>query len=205
MKPMSFRSFLSVFHRVALKSASALVISAAALTSAGPSHATTVLKVDVADMTRMSEWVVRARVLAVDNVHIKGPDEGIFTDVSLQIDEVYRGVNAPKTLKMRLMGGLGDNGIAMRVPGMPNFKVGEEAVLFLEKSAFGYVPSGLEQGVWRIYRGPLGYQVVQQTVLDSQLMARDASGALVPSEGPKHSSKLLGQLVTEIRQVPTAP
>jgi hypothetical protein len=205
MRLPSLPSFLTHLNRTVMRSVSALAIGATVLASSGQSHATTVLKVEVADMTRMSEWVVRARVLAVDNVHLKGPDEGIFTDVTLQIDEVYRGLNAPKTVKMRLMGGLGDNGIAMRVPGMPNFKVGEEAVLFLEKTAFGYVPAGLEQGVWRIYRGPLGYQVVQQTVLDTQLMARDDNGALVPTHGPKHASKLLGQLVTEIRQAPTAP
>jgi hypothetical protein len=186
------------------RTASALALGGA-IAFAAPAGATTVLKVDVADMTRLSEFVVRARVLAVDNVHVKGPDEGIFTDVTVAVDEVYRGVNAPSVLKLRLMGGLGDNGIAMRVPGMPSFKVGEEAVLFLEKSANGYVPSGLEQGVWRIYRGPLGHQVVQQTVLGAQLMVRDAKGSLVPAAGHGQASKLLGQLAAEIRQVPTLP
>ena len=183
---------------------SALLLSLAFTSTLTPAHATTVLKVDVSQMTAMSEWVVRARITAVENIVKAADGEGPFTDVHLVIDEVYRGpANAAptKTLVMRLMGGAMDNGLAMKVPGMPRFKVGEEAVLFLEKTAFGFVPCGLEQGVWRVIKGPFGYEVVQQTVLDLNLVTRSADGKLTQDahHGPHRASKLLGVLAAEIR------
>lgn len=188
-----------------LIASSALLLSLA-LTSLVPrAHATTVLKVDVSQMTTMSEWVVRARVTAVENIVKAADGEGPFTDVHLAIDEVYRGPagTAPaRTLVVRLMGGAMGNGLAMKVPGMPRFKVGEEAVLFLEKTTLGFVPCGLEQGVWRIIKGPFGYEVVQQTVLDLNLVTRSADGKLTQDahhHGPRRASKLLGALAAEIR------
>lgn len=173
-----------------------------------PSHATTVLKVDVKEMTSLSEWVVRARVIAVDNV-VAADHGGPFTDVRIALDEVYRGPKdqlsadgAPaKELVIRLMGGKMDGGLAMKVPGMPRFAVGDAAVFFLERTATGLIPAGLEQGVWRLVKGPFGYEVVQQTVFDLNLVVRTPDGKLVPdAHGPHRTSRLLSSLVAEIRE-----
>lgn len=169
-------------------------------------HATTVLKVDVKDMTAIAEWVVRARVVAVDNVVATEDGRGPFTDVRVAVDEVYHGPTVasgdkpPRELVMRLMGGKMDGGLAMKVPGMPRFTVGDEAVLFLERTGQGFIPCGLEQGVWRVLKGPFGYEVVQQTVLDLNLVVRTPDGKLVPdAHGPQRASRLLSSLVAEIR------
>ena len=168
-----------------------------------PARATTVLKVDVKDMTSLSEWVVRGRVVAIDNVVTTKDGGGPFTDVRVVLDEVYHGPKhekAPRELVMRLMGGKMDDGLAMKVPGMPRFAVGDEAVLFLERAGGGLIPCGLEQGVWRVLKGPFGYEVVQQTVFDLNLVVRTADGKLVPdSHGPHRASRLLSSLVAEIR------
>lgn len=168
-----------------------------------PGHATTVLKVGVADMTRMSEWVVKARVLAVDNVAKTPSGDGPFTDVRLSVDAVYAGptnAQAPRELVVRLMGGRMDDGLAMKVPGMPRFAVGDEAVFFLERTATGLLPCGLEQGVWRLVQGPFGYEVVQQTVFDTNLVIKTTDGRLVPDRhGAQRDARVLGALVAEIR------
>lgn len=187
--------------RLLARSALALLLTAPLLDT---SRATTVLKVDVQEMTSLSEWVVRARVVAVDNV-VAADQGGPFTDVRIALDEVYRGPKAPdgahpKELVIRLMGGKMDGGLAMKVPGMPRFAVGDAAVFFLERTATGLIPAGLEQGVWRLVKGPFGYEVVQQTVFDLNLVVRTPDGKLVPdSHGPHRTSRLLSSLVAEIR------
>lgn len=190
--------------RLLARSALALLLSTPLI---APSHATTVLKVDVKEMTSLSEWVVRARVVAVENV-VAADQGGPFTDVRIALDEVYRGPENqkagdgayPKELVIRLMGGKMDGGLAMKVPGMPRFAVGDTAVFFLERTATGLIPAGLEQGVWRLVKGPFGYEVVQQTVFDLNLVVRTPDGKLVPdAHGPHRTSRLLSSLVAEIR------
>lgn len=189
--------------RFLARSALALLLSTPL---AAPSHATTVLKVDVKEMTSLSEWVVRGRVVSVENV-VAADEGGPFTDVKITLDEVYRGPSAatqggaaPRELVIRLMGGKMDGGLAMKVPGMPRFAVGDAAVFFLERTATGLIPAGLEQGVWRLVKGPFGYEVVQQTVFDLNLVVRTPDGKLVPdAHGPHRTSRLLSSLVAEIR------
>lgn len=190
--------------RLLARSALALLLTAPLLDT---SRATTVLKVDVQEMTSLSEWVVRARVVSVDNV-VAADQGGPFTDVRIALDEVYRGPQDPKgadgahpkELVIRLMGGKMDGGLAMKVPGMPRFAVGDAAVFFLERTATGLIPAGLEQGVWRLVKGPFGYEVVQQTVFDLNLVVRTPDGKLVPdAHGPHRTSRLLSSLVAEIR------
>lgn len=179
---------------------SALVMSSAAPTTA---HATTVLKVSVEEMTRTADWVVRARVLAVTNVDLQAEGKGLFTDVELVIDEVYRGQEVPSRYVLRLLGGVGKNRLAMAIPGMPRFVQGEEVVLFLEKTSVGHVPSGLGQGVWRVVRTPASMPLVLQSTADMRLMARAPSGAIVEAPAaPLLSAKLLGDLAREVRAVP---
>jgi hypothetical protein len=101
---------------------------------------------------------------------------------------------------MRLPGGLGEDGMALTVPGMPTFKVGDDVVLFLEMTGLGPVPCGMEQGVWRVARGPLGYLTVTQSTAKVSLVERDKDGRLVPShDRPVVATKLLDQLKAEIQ------
>lgn len=166
-------------------------------------HAATVLKVDVAESARLSQWVVRARVLSLTTVDQRALGDSIYTDVTLQIDAVYRGgagAPAPKTLVMRLMGGVAADGLALTVPGMPKVEVGEQAVFFLEPTGKGLVPCGLEQGVWRIAPSVTGVPVVWRQLGNLSLMEKAADGKLVPS-GPSQPAgvKLLAELEREIR------
>lgn len=181
-------------------------VAAPAVFLAPPAHATTVLKVDVAGMVRLSEWVVRARVLSVTPVDLRdarhrGADR-LFTDVQLEILEAFHGDKVPARYTLRLMGGVGRDGLAMTIPGMPSFTTGEEVVLFLEPSRDGHLPAGLMQGVWRVIRSPFGPPVVQQWTGGVLMMQPGPSGGLVPDEVAHEQPfqhKLLSTLAQEIR------
>lgn len=188
---------------------SALIAGATAaplVLTASPARATTVLKVDVATMVRLSDWVVRARVLAVSPVDLRdakqrGADR-LFTDVQLEVLEAYHGEEVPTRYTMRLMGGVGKDGLAMTIPGMPTFAPGEEVVLFLEPSRDGHLPAGLMQGVWRVIRSPIGPPVVQQFTGGMLMMQPGPSGGLVADEGAHaqpFQHRLLSSLAQEVR------
>lgn len=167
-------------------------------------HATTVLKVTVEEMSRTSDWVVRAHVLGVSNVDLQAEGKGLFTDVELAIDETYRGKDVPARYVLRLLGGVGKNHLAMAIPGMPQFRQGEEVVLFLEKTSVGHVPSGLGQGVWRVVRTPASMPLVLQSTEDMRLMKRAPNGSIVEAPvASTLSAKLLGDLAREIRAAST--
>lgn len=170
-----------------------------ALCLSPPAHATTMLRVDVPEMTLASEWVVRARVLDVKSVDLGSEGRGIFTDVTLQIREVYRGIDVPTTYVLRLIGGRGHGDIALWIPGMPRFTRGEEVVLFLEATSLGHIPCGLGQGVWRLHTTPSGATWTQRSLGDVHLMRRDPRGHLVPSPiVPISTARLLDDLVAEV-------
>ncbi len=163
-------------------------------------EAATVLKVDVPAMVRLSESVVRARVAATRNVDLRpSVKSGLFTDVELEILEVIRGPARPGHHILRLPGGTGADGIALTVPGMPRFAPGEEVVVFLEKSAHGHVPCGLEQGVWRVQRAADGTATATQSTTGLQLMARNADGRLKAIEGHPGQVMPLDALLRGIR------
>lgn len=191
----SSKSNNSILARAGVAALLTFALSSSAL-------AATVVEVDVAEATRLSEWVVRARVTALAPVDLRAEGDSIYTDVTLAIEAVYRGKEVPRTYVLRIMGGTGKDGLALAVPGMPRFAVGDEAVLFLERTGKGHVPCGLGQGVWRISAGPLGYPVVHRDLRELALMKRGADGALVPSadRGPA-PIKLLASLVAEIAAV----
>lgn len=176
---------------------------ALAILLTGSAQAATVLKVDIDEATQLSRWVVRAEVVAMTPVDLRAQGDAIYTDVTLAVSEIYRGDDVPERVVMRLMGGIGDNGLALTVPGMPRLSIGEEAVLFLEETGAGLVPCGLEQGVWRITPGPFGVPTVHRNLAGLAMIKRGDNGALVPVEeaGPR-PTKLLSQLVREIRAVP---
>ncbi|MCB9729175.1 MAG: hypothetical protein H6744_18985 [Deltaproteobacteria bacterium] len=146
--------------------------------TAGTAHATTVLQVDLPELSLTSEWVVRARIDAVRSVDLR-PNGTFATDYDLVISEVYRGQDVPNRYTLRLPGGEGADGMAMRIPGMPAFQQGEDVVLFLERIPNGgFIPCGLGQGVWRVHLDALGRPWVTQSLDGAHLMRRDAQGRL---------------------------
>ncbi|MCB9733987.1 MAG: hypothetical protein H6745_15425 [Deltaproteobacteria bacterium] len=174
---------------------------------APPASATTVLRVEVPEMTRTSAWVVHAHVRDVRSVDLRAEDRGLVTDVTLDIADVYKGEDVPKTYVLRLMGGVGADGMALTIPGMPTFAPGEEVVLFLEKTNLGHVPCGLGQGVYRVRTDKDGRRWVQSSASGLQMMERDEDGRLRAVEPAPVAAQSLETLVARIyaAQLTTAP
>jgi hypothetical protein len=175
-----------------------------ALVIPASTRAATVLHVDVAEATRLSQWVVRAEVVALETLDLRAQGDSIYTEVTLAVSEVYRGRDVPARVVMRLQGGIAADGLALTVPGMPRVAVGDEGVFFLERVGNGLVPCGLEQGVWRISQGPFGVPLVYRTLDGLSLMVRGPEGKLSPAPEPAPArTKLLAQLIAEIAAAPT--
>ena len=162
-------------------------------------QATTLLAVDVPEMTLASEWIIRADVSAVKSVDLRREGRGIFTDITLQVREVYRGVDVPKTYVLRLLGGRGADDMALWIPGMPKFVPGEEVVLFLEATSAGHIPCGLGQGVYRVMTSESGATWTKRSLGDVHLMKRTAEGRLEHAPVvPVSNARLLDDLVAEV-------
>lgn len=141
-----------------LARAAAGLLAAAVLTSVtpAPAAATTVVALDNAQLAANSAYVVRGTIVDA-RVATYDVQPELFTEYDVRVDEVL-GADAPvsDTLVVRVPGGQ-TAGRHVQVAGMPGFTVGDEVVLFLEAlpdafgpdAAPGYLPVGLEQGVWR--------------------------------------------------------
>lgn len=137
--------------------------------------------------------------MSVRSVDLRGEGRGIFTDVTLQMREVYRGIDVPETYVLRLIGGRGAGDVALWIPGMPRFTAGEDVVLFLEATSLGHIPCGLGQGVWRVHTTESGAIWTERGLGDVHLMRRDPNGRLVHAPVPLISTaRLLDDLVADV-------
>lgn len=127
-----------------------LAAFAAALLLPAAASASVVTYMDTRTLTRLSPIIVQGRVTAV--VAVEEDTGGIFTDVRLDVFEVFRGPHGLTSVEVRLLGGrLGAR--EARVFGMPAFVVGEEVVLFASPSKSGWLTvTGLFQGKIAIER-----------------------------------------------------
>ena len=167
--------------------------------SATTAGATTLLRVDVPEMTTASQWVVRADITRVTSVDLGAQGKGIFTDVEMTIREVYLGESVPKKYTLRLVGGQGADGKVLWIPGMPGFAPGEDVVLFLEKTSLGHIPCGLGQGVWRVQKDAMGTAWARQSIGSAHMFERRVDGQLHHVE-PRllTNARLLNSLVNDV-------
>ncbi len=128
---------------------SAAIVLLVALAS--PARATTVLRVPLEEMVRACDLVVQARVEAVHVSAAPDDQRRISTAVRLTILRVLKGHPTAPTLTLTLPGGRTDRWTLL-IPGMPQFREGEEVVLFLEKTSAGLRPAGLSLGTYRVRR-----------------------------------------------------
>ena len=171
---------------------------------ATPGWATTVLRLDIPTLTKMSEHVVVGRVVD-QRSRIETWGDGtsrsphglrVVTDTLIEIDEVLAGLRSVPVVTLTQLGGsaTGEDGpLVERVFGYPTFEVGEHVLLFLEQTDTGrLVVAGLAQGTFRLST-------------DSEsgaLMAeRDLDGLRVVAAGG-HSIRRVGSPQTSIDRLP---
>jgi len=123
--------------------AAVLLIFAASL----PAQTTTLARMSLGQMSRSAKAIVRARCVA--NSTMMESDE-IWTRTTFQVEEIWHGMALPGQITVRLLGGAWGN-ITSSVSGVPRFRAGEEAVLFLEPTKRGdFSIVSWQQGTFRI-------------------------------------------------------
>ena len=103
-------------------------------------RAMSVLPPTFPELVDESARIVRARVIAVEPIHATAPDgrSYIKTRVTWQVDRTLKGM-AAGTLTLEFLGGT-IGGESLRVPGMPQFAVGNEDYLFIEPNEKSICP-----------------------------------------------------------------
>jgi hypothetical protein len=157
------------------RSAVIVALAAFALLSASLAGATTVQKFSISDLAKKSETIALAHV---DDVSSRWDDnhKEIYTFISLKVLDGVKGSRKNDMLTIRQIGGSVDNIISV-VPGMPNFRKGEEVVVFLSaKDRAGYPwVMGLQQGKYSVSTDGNGFKQVRNDVDGIKTVALDGS------------------------------
>lgn len=131
----------------------AALLLAAALT--GPLAATSYVRVTDEALVDESPLAVVARVTAVDrSVVVQGRrGESLVTEYVLEVEDRLKGETPGRVLRMRLPGGVTPDGAGLKIFGLPTFRLGERALLFLEPDGHGaWRPAHLLLGAFREVR-----------------------------------------------------
>jgi hypothetical protein len=134
---------------------------ALALLSAHVARATTIERMSLAKMAQAAPLIVRARCAGISVAFDAGE---IWTFTSFRIEETWRG-DAPLQITVRLLGGTMGN-VTSHVSGVPQFRSGEDVILFLQPAKRGdFSVVSWEQGTFRVTRDAAGTEsyVTQDT------------------------------------------
>lgn len=97
----------------------------------------------------------------------------VVTDYEMQVDRTFLG--QPDALRtIRIPGGVTADGRGLVLPGMPEIRVGEEVVLFLNGQGM-QMPTGMAQGKYRVISDGHGTQQVMRHTGSLELIS--AAGA----------------------------
>jgi len=182
--------------------ASALLLGAAlafaGATASEPVRAATLLAVDLAQLVKMSDYVVLAK--AESRTSRKQQSSGmIVTDVRLRVQSALKGATKQgESITATLLGGtIGD--VGLHVSGEANIPDGRGVIVFLRRAGNGELNvSGMGQGVLSI-AGQGGSAMVMPAAPDAALVQADPQGKLQPSEpqalpGPQPLAAVLAEI-----------
>jgi hypothetical protein len=115
---------------------------------AAPAFATTVAKMDLAQLVKRADFIVQGQV---QSVYTQWDEQQrlVFTYISIRVDESLKGGSRQSVL-IRQIGGTAGT-VQMSVAGVPQFKSGEMAVVFLKQQNDGtFQVVGMNQGLYEI-------------------------------------------------------
>jgi hypothetical protein len=161
------------------------VAGVALLLAVGLAGATTLVKMEFADLVREADHVVVGTVTGIEG---QWEDTGRFihTNVTLSVERSLKG-SAPRELLLRTPGGEAD-GVAMKAHGAATFERGERVLVFLTTwddgtaKVLGYV-----QGKSSVVDDPQGRVRLRGGVVDGRTLA---SVAREIQHGPDHAIPL---------------
>lgn len=116
-----------------------------------PARGTTVDAPEFAELVNQSDYIVRAVVKSVSAEYARPDGRKIITKVGLEVREVIAGI-PPQPLVLTMLGGR-IGGREMIVEGVPQFRVGEEHILFVQGNGRQIYPLvAMMHGVYPIQR-----------------------------------------------------
>lgn len=175
-----------------------LLLGAALAWVTPPASASTLLAADLAQLVKMSDYVVLAK--AESRSSRKQESSGlIVTDVRLRVQSALKGATKPgEFITATLLGGtIGD--VGLHVSGEANIPDGRGVIVFLRRASNGELNvSGMAQGVLSI-TGQGGSAMVVPAAHDAALVQPDDQGRLQPSEpralpGPQPLAAVLAEI-----------
>ena len=151
-----------------------------ALLLAGAAAATVARPVTVEQLAREADAVVQGRVTRMES-RWAADGRHIVTRVTVRVSRVLRGAAAGE-VTLEIPGGA-VGGFGQRVDAAPSFEPGEEAVVFLRRTAAGRsLVHGLAQGKFRILERADGSRVAVRSASDVALL-QPGTGALLHGQG----------------------
>ncbi|MBM3902500.1 MAG: hypothetical protein FJ379_10510 [Verrucomicrobia bacterium] len=118
--------------------------------------ATQIPSFSLRSITERADRVVHGRVESIETV--KGGDGRLRTRVEVVVDDTWKGPAEPRVTVVQASGVLGERWV--RVVGEPEFRPGEEVVLFLVRTPAGdWVVAPLSQGKFSVTRDAEGVRV----------------------------------------------
>ena len=158
---------------------------------AAPAFATTAVRLDLDQLVQRADLIVQGHV---QSVYSQWDEERrlVFTYISIRVDESLKGERRQSIL-IRQVGGTAGT-IQMSVAGVPQFKSGEMAIVFLKRqddSTFQVV--GMNQGLYEIIEDFAVSNLIGVDLFDSKTgqITRPLIGGRAPLE----------QLKTRIREL----
>ena len=131
------------------------------LALASPALASSVLGLSIEDQARLSQFVVTGEVMKQRGVF--DPEGGVETEVTLVVTEVFKGdVHRGDKVVFHTRGGEVD-GVVSDAVGEARFKLGQEALIFIENVDGRLYNLGLSMGVWKV-QGERGRSQVTRAV-----------------------------------------
>ena len=162
-----------------------------------PAFATTVVKLNLEQLVQRADLIVQGQVQSVSSQW----DEKrrlVFTTISIRVDETLKGEHSLMALKgqsvvIRQIGGTVGT-IQMSVAGLPQFKTGGRALVFLKRhDATTFQVVGMNQGLYEIKQDVAVSERHGMDLLDSK--TGEMTKPLISVRAP------LEQLKTKIREL----
>lgn len=164
--------------------------------------ATTLLKVDLSQLTRSSDAVVVGRVLSVQSRY-SADGLKILTDAEITVTQTLKGQVEKTVVVMQPGGVVGD--VGQHVAGVARFSPGEEVAVFLEKRGTRYFVTGLGQGKYRLERWSDGKTWVVPADVDADLVDPLTRQPVAQDKAPLLFETFVQKVVTAAGQTAPAP
>jgi hypothetical protein len=147
-----------------------LILAIAVL--ATPIFATTVRKMELPALVSTSDNIVQGRVQSVESRY---ENRMVYTYISVAIDDPIKGDRRRDIIVRQLGGAIGTR--AVWIPGMPQFKSGDEVIVFLKDRKDGtFDVIGLNQGKYDIVGNQAIVNVSGVTVVDPKTGVMSEAG-----------------------------